>query len=108
MRTLVRRLLILVAVGVVSGLVAYVVNGRGGSSSTTAPAPQAQPAAPAPPRARPDLDQLEECLRAQGATVPFDPRDDGFRAALLACRLYLPALPFDHHGGLGRGDDGRR
>ncbi|MFL5926698.1 MAG: hypothetical protein ACJ77E_07165 [Gaiellaceae bacterium] len=109
MRTLVRRLFILVAVGVVSGLLAYAVNGRGSSAaSSTAGVSQAQPAAPAPPPARPDLDQLESCLRAQGATVPFDPRDDAFRAALLACRHSLPVLPFDHRRGFGPDDDGPR
>ena len=101
MRTLVRRLLILVAVGLVSGVLAYIVNGRGTSSSTTA-ASQLRPAAPAPTGVRPDLAQLDSCLRAQGVTIPADPRDEQFRAALLACRQYLPAFPF------GRDGDGRR
>jgi len=108
MRTLVRRLLILVAVGVVSGVLAYVVNSRGTSSSSTTAASQLQPAAPAPSGVRPDLAQLESCLRAQGVTVPADPRDEAFRAALVACRQYLPEFPFGHHDAFGRDGDGRR
>ena len=103
MRTLVRRLLILVAVGVVSGVLAYIVNGRDTSPSlSTTAASQLQRAAPAPNGVRPDLAQLESCLRAQGVTMPADPRDEHFRTALLACRQYLPAFPVDRDG------DGRR
>ena len=100
MRTLVRRLLILVAVGVVSALLAYIVNGRGTSaSSSTTAASQLQRAAPAP----------ESPKRLNTPRVPLnpaiaiaDPRDEHFRTALLACRQYLPAFPVDRDG------DGRR
>ena len=98
MTTLVRRLLILVAVGVVSGVLAYIVNGRAQTaSSASGSQPQLKLTPPAAPRR--DLSRLESCLRAQGASVPL-------RAALFACRQYLPARPFGDDRGFGVDRDG--
>jgi hypothetical protein len=77
MRTLVHRALILVAVGVVSGVLAYVVNARDTTSSTPASQPQRTFSPP------------ESC-----GAAPF------------GCRHRAPAFPFGHHGGFDRSFDG--
>jgi hypothetical protein len=114
MQKLVRRVLVLVAVGVASGVLAYVVNGRNASTASVASQlPQSQAAVPA---TRPDLGQLAACLRAQGVTLPpggapSAPDDGALRAALLACRQYLPMEQVFRDGGFGfhggRGEEQR-